>query len=88
MDDRYCHFTQIVGSPLAMAVNNSPTGPFTVTSTIRAPEGYRNVFGGRSVYFVSDQPGQAVVPPKPQGPIALRARRAPRTSTTLIKSHV
>lgn len=48
---RYYLFAQIVGSPCAVAVGDSPAGPFTVISTIKAPDGSPIDFGGWSQYF-------------------------------------
>ncbi len=51
VNGKYYLFAQIVGSPCAVAVSNSPAGPFTVINTIEAPEGAPNDFGGWSQYF-------------------------------------
>ena len=48
---KYYLFAQIVGSPCAVAVADSPVGPFKVISTIKKPEGSPNDFGGWSQYF-------------------------------------
>lgn len=48
---KYYLFAQIVGSPCAVAVADSPVGPFKVISTIKAPPGSPNDFGGWSQYF-------------------------------------
>jgi arabinoxylan arabinofuranohydrolase len=48
---KYYLFAQIVGSPCAVAVSDSPAGPFKVISAIKAPPGSPNDFGGWSQYF-------------------------------------
>ena len=48
---KYYLFAQIVGSPCAVAVSDSPAGPFKVISPIKKPEGSPNDFGGWSQYF-------------------------------------
>ncbi len=48
---KYYLFAQIVGSPCAVAVGDTPVGPFKVISTIKAPPGAPNDFGGWSQYF-------------------------------------
>ena len=48
---KYYLFAQIVGSPCAVAVADSPAGPFKVISAIKKPEGSPNDFGGWSQYF-------------------------------------
>jgi hypothetical protein len=49
--DRYYLFAQIVGAPCAVAVSDSPVGPFHLVSQIKKPEGSPIDFGGWSQYF-------------------------------------
>jgi hypothetical protein len=51
LNGKYYLFAQIVGSPCAVAVGDAPAGPFKVLSTIKAPAGAPNDFGGWSQYF-------------------------------------
>jgi hypothetical protein len=48
---RYYLFAQIVGAPCAVAVSDSPAGPFRLLSQIKKPEGSPMDFGGWSQYF-------------------------------------
>jgi arabinoxylan arabinofuranohydrolase len=48
---KYYLFAQIVGSPCAVAVSDFPAGPFKVISSIKAPPGSPEDFGGWSQYF-------------------------------------
>ena len=48
---RYYLFAQVLGAPCSVAVSDSPAGPFTILSTIRAPAGSPPEFGGWSQYF-------------------------------------
>lgn len=48
---KYYLFAQIVGAPCAVAVSDSPAGPFEVMGKIKAPEGSPMDFGGWSQYF-------------------------------------
>ncbi|HLP07857.1 MAG TPA: family 43 glycosylhydrolase [Opitutaceae bacterium] len=48
---QYYLFAQVLGAPCAVAVGDSPTGPFTVVSTIKAPAGTPATFGGWGQYF-------------------------------------
>ncbi len=48
---RYYLFAQIVGAPCAVAVSDSPAGPFKVLGKIKAPEGSPMDFAGWSQYF-------------------------------------
>ncbi len=50
-DGKYYLYAQIVGSPCAVAVSDSPAGPFEVISQIKAPPGSPIDFGGWSQYF-------------------------------------
>ncbi len=47
----YYLFAQVLGAPCSVAVSDSPAGPFTILSTIRAPAGASAEFGGWSQYF-------------------------------------
>lgn len=51
MNGKYYLFAQVVGAPCAVAVSDSPQGPFKVVSTIKAPAGSPKDFGGWSQYF-------------------------------------
>lgn len=50
-DGRYYLFAQILGAPCAVAVSDSPAGPFRLVSQIKKPEGSPPDFGGWSQYF-------------------------------------
>ncbi|HEY8994550.1 MAG TPA: family 43 glycosylhydrolase [Lacunisphaera sp.] len=51
LNGKYYLFAQIVGSPCAVAVSDTPAGPFKVLSTIKAPAGAPADFGGWGQYF-------------------------------------
>ena len=48
---RYYLFAQIVGSPCAVAVSDTPAGPFRLVSQIKKPKDSPMDFGGWSQYF-------------------------------------
>ena len=48
---RYYLFAQIVGAPCAVAVSDSPAGPFRLVSQIKKPKDSSMDFGGWSQYF-------------------------------------
>lgn len=48
---RYYLFAQIVGAPCAVAVSDSPAGPFRLISQIKKPKDSPMDFGGWSQYF-------------------------------------
>ncbi|MBE2216341.1 MAG: family 43 glycosylhydrolase [Opitutaceae bacterium] len=48
---KYYLFAQVLGAPCSVAVSDTPTGPFRVISTIKAPAGSPQEFGGWSQYF-------------------------------------
>ena len=50
-DGRYYLFAQIVGSPCAVAVSDTPAGPFRLISQIKKPKDSPMDFGGWSQYF-------------------------------------
>jgi len=50
-DGKYYLFAQIVGAPCSVAVSDTPSGPFKVISTIKAPSGAPSDFGGWGQYF-------------------------------------
>jgi len=51
VNGKYYYFAQVVGSPCAVAVGDTPVGPFKIISTIKAPPGAPIDFGGWSQYF-------------------------------------
>lgn len=51
LNGKYYLFAQIVGSPCAVAVSDTPAGPFKILSTIKAPAGAPIDFGGWGQYF-------------------------------------
>ena len=50
-DGRYYLFAQIVGAPCAVAVSDSPAGPFRLVSQIKKPKDSPMDFGNWSQYF-------------------------------------
>ena len=48
---KYYYFAQVVGAPCAVAVGDTPAGPFKIISTIKAPPGAPQDFGGWGQYF-------------------------------------
>jgi len=50
-DGRYFLFAQIVGAPCAVAVSDTPAGPFRLLSQIKKPKDSPMDFGGWSQYF-------------------------------------
>jgi hypothetical protein len=51
VNGKYYYFAQVVGAPCAVAVGDTPVGPFKIISTIKAPPGAPMDFGGWSQYF-------------------------------------
>lgn len=51
IDGKYYLFAQIVGSPCAVAVSDSPSGPFKVLGKFKPPAGVPMDFGGWAQYF-------------------------------------
>jgi hypothetical protein len=51
LQGKYYLFAQVVGAPCAVAVGDAPAGPFKVISTIKAPAGAPQDFGGWGQYF-------------------------------------
>lgn len=51
LNGKYYLFAQIVGSPCAVAVSDTPAGPFKVISKIKAPRDAPADFGGWGQYF-------------------------------------
>jgi arabinoxylan arabinofuranohydrolase len=51
LNGKYYLFAQVLGAPCAVAVGDTPVGPFKVVSTIKAPAGAPADFGGWSQYF-------------------------------------
>lgn len=50
-DGKFYLFAQIVGAPCAVAIADSPAGPFKLLARITAPPGSPQDFGGWSQYF-------------------------------------
>ncbi len=48
---KYYLFAYVVGAPCAVAVSDTPTGPFKLVSKIKAPAGSPNDFGGWGQYI-------------------------------------
>ncbi|MEO7100215.1 MAG: family 43 glycosylhydrolase [Luteolibacter sp.] len=51
VNGKYYYFVQVVGAPCAVAVSDTPAGPFKIISKIKAPAGAPADFGGWSQYF-------------------------------------
>jgi hypothetical protein len=51
VNGKYYYFVQVVGASCAVAVGDTPAGPFKIISTIKAPAGAPADFGGWSQYF-------------------------------------
>jgi arabinoxylan arabinofuranohydrolase len=51
LNGKYHLFAQVVGAACAVAVGDTPVGPFKVVSQIKAPAGASAEFGGWSQYF-------------------------------------